>query len=225
MAAGFLSTLGWAPAARAALAESAGQAVIVSERGAPIDGGGSRTAFSIRLPRGASCPGDSANDGYRVQSYMVPATVRPETVEYDGLGPTPHVVGTWDRFRQPLYDTGTSPYASALTDVAPAPGQPGLIINIPVFSFAVYANGELPEGLYNVGISCTVLNTLMRYWNTEMVVTRAPRDKPAGISWQRTGATGTHRRSGRSMAGVAVGVVAVACGGIALSRRRAARTR
>lgn len=179
--------------------------------------------FSIRLPNGASCPGDSANDGYRIQSYMVPDTVGPAAVTYDGLGPKPNVLGVWDRFRQPLYDTGTSPYSSALTDVAPAPGQPGLIINIPSFSFAVYGDGELPEGRYNVGISCTLLNDLKRYWNTEIVVTRDPLDKPAGIAWQRTGATAPRDSSGLPTAAIAVGAVAVACLGFVLSRRRAGR--
>ena len=34
----------------------------------------SDTTFTLRLPAGAACTGDSANDGYRVQSYMVRAS-------------------------------------------------------------------------------------------------------------------------------------------------------
>ena len=70
-----------------ATAERAGTAQIVTADDQSV--GGSRTAFALRLPNGASCPGDSADDGYRVNSFVVPATVRVEDIAFDGQGPTP----------------------------------------------------------------------------------------------------------------------------------------
>ena len=62
------------------------RAEVVAPSGRPIDGGGSATPFTLRLPDGAACPGDSANDGYRVNSYMVPLDVDPTTVTYLNAG-------------------------------------------------------------------------------------------------------------------------------------------
>lgn len=136
----------------------------------PVSGGGPDTPFSIRLPEGAACPGDSANEGYRVQSYMVPSSVPPAEVDYDGLGPAPNAFGDRATFRQPLYDTATSWFVSAMTAEADSPGEPGPIVNIPSFSFDVYrGTHELPMGSYNVGIACTLMNEPVRYWNTELV--------------------------------------------------------
>ena len=175
--------------ASAAQAEDAGEAVVVAGAGETrrLSEGGSATDFSLRLPRGASCPGDSANDGYRVQSYMVPTTVAPARVGYDGLGPAPNAYGDWTTFRQPLYDTATRPFASAQTAEATAPGRPGAIVNVPTFSFAVYGPGELPPGRYHVGIACTLNNQPVRYWDTKVLVTRSPSDKPAEIRWSVPG--------------------------------------
>ncbi len=38
----------------------------------PVPSGGSSTPFTVALPPRAACPGDTAHDGYRVYSYLVP---------------------------------------------------------------------------------------------------------------------------------------------------------
>ena len=206
------------------LAQDAGEAVVVAGEGSTrrLAGGGSATEFSVRLPVGASCPGDSANDGYRVQSFMVPTTVTPPAIQFDGLGPAPNAYGDWETFRQPLYDTATKPFVSALTAVAVAPGRPGAIVNIPPLSFAVYGPGELPPGRYHLGIACTLANRPVTYWDTEVVVAGASDDKPAGITWKLANAAGA-TTSSNGLPGPApafAAAVAVAVGASVYVRRR-----
>lgn len=186
---------------RASAATDGGAAQVVNPvdgsagSGTPLTAGASATPFTLRLPAGAACTGDSANDGYRVQSYMVPSTVSPAALTFDFLGPTPQGVGT--SLRQPLYTIDGNPYVNAQSANATPPGGPGPVINIPAFSFAVYQPGDVPGGTYNVGIACTKGNAsptqLDVYWNAQLVVTASPADEPAGFTWtaQQTAVTST----------------------------------
>lgn len=178
-----------APAPPAA-AQVGGVADVVAgaDRSRRVDGGGSATAFSLRLPPGAACPGDSAEESYRVQSYMVPATVDPASIRYDGLGPVPFAFGEWATFRQTLYDTSTASFASAQTAEAARPGGPGPVVNLPAFSFGVYQPGDLPPGRYRIGIACSLFNETVSYWGAELVFVDEPDDAPAQVAWRVVGA-------------------------------------
>ncbi len=209
--------------AGAQVAEDAGEAIMVAGAGSSkrLAAGGSATEFSLRLPQGSSCPGDSADGNYRVQSYMVPDSIAPADVQYDGLGPKPNAYGDWATFRQPLYDTATNPFDTAQTANATKPGLPGRIVNIPTFTFDVYRPGELPAGRYHIGIACTLFNRPVRYWDTKLVLTRSPDDEPARISWAlatRTGVADASSSSGPAVVGVLVGAVATA--GVYVRKRR-----
>lgn len=159
-------------------ATKAGEAsVIVPEdgragAGQPLDSGNTRTPFSLKLPTGAVCRGDSANDGYRVQSYMVPSSVDPASLSFDSGGPAPQ--GTGANFRQPLYDTNSNGYTDAQTAAATKPPGPGPIVNIPAMNFAVYKTGDVPADTYNLGIACTrgprSPTQLDTYWNVQLEV-------------------------------------------------------
>ncbi len=215
-------SFGFPVAAASAPAEDAGEAMLTAGEGSRrLAKGGSTTQFSIRLPVGASCPGDTANDGYRVQSFMAPATVVASTIEFDGLGPRPNAYGDWATFRQPLYDLATRPLDAGFTAVATAPGQPGPIINLPVFSFAVYAPGELPPGSYRLGIVCTLSNQPVRFWDTEIEVRAAPDDKPAQVSWRVTGDSQAAEPAERgSRTGLLAGALAIVAVLTVYSRQR-----
>jgi hypothetical protein len=150
----------------------------------PLSSGGSATPFALVLPSGAACPGDSATDDYRVQTYMVPSTVSPGTLTFDPNGPSPQGVGA--DFRQPLFDTSGNPVVNRLTDIAT-----GTISGLPTFDFAVYGpDGPdlVPAGTYNVGVACTLNLVLERYWNVQLVFTADPADEPSGITWTVVGA-------------------------------------
>jgi hypothetical protein len=213
-----LATVAGAP--RPAAAETpVERARVVAPAGVSIDGGGSTTEFTLQLPAGASCPGDSANDGYRVNSYMVPITLDPGSVTYDGLGPTPLTLGDAGTFVQPLYDIATNSFASAQTADAAAPGEPGPIVNLPAFSFAVFAPGDVPPGRYHLGIACTLLNQIVALWDAELIVTTARDDAPAQIHWT---VPDVDPPGGSSDPTVAIGVIA-ALAAVALTIHRTRR--
>lgn len=160
----------------------AGDAIVVVDPDSDqaLGHGGSSDLFSLKLPDGASCPGDSANDGYRIQGFMVPATDDPATLRYKSIQPEGE--GRWG-----LFDEYTTSYAQILTAKQDKPGGPGMIINIPRFTLAVFPPGELEPGRYRLGIACTLYNETIRYWDSEIVVKRDPSDKPAEITWSVVG--------------------------------------
>jgi hypothetical protein len=195
-----------------AAATNAGNATVVDpSTNQPKASGGSATDFTIKLPTSSACTGDSTNAGYRVQSYMVPSSVDPASLQFDSTGPAPNGFGS--SFRQPLYDSTSNPYVNAQTATATTPGGPGPIINIPTFNFNVYEAGQIPAGPYNVGIACTKgaasATQLDKYWNVQMTFTTAASDRPAQVTWTAANAapstTTTTAASGGSTTTTAAG--------------------
>lgn len=213
-------TLAGSVAAPARAVPKSGDAVLVNGRGtAPVGGGGSTTLFSIRLPDGAACPGDSEEGQYRVQSFIVPATVDPGTVRYRGTRPVAE--NGWA-----LYGVDTRTFVNAATAKAAAPGGEGVIINVPVFSFGVFEPGMIPAGRYVAGIACSLFAETVRYWSTEIVLV-ADAGESAGFAWTVVdpppGAAPTRStpQGGRLLT---LGVAVAAAGSLAL-RGRARRRR
>ena len=149
--------------------------------------GTSATAFTLNLPTGAACTGDSANDGYQVTSYMVRGTVNPANLQFDPItGPNP--LDTGANFSQPLSEVGSgSSFTARQTANADTPGGPGLIIGIPQFDLSLFTPGQIPAGAYNVGIACVLgapdADQLHEFWNTKITVTTNPSGGPAQISY------------------------------------------
>jgi hypothetical protein len=161
-----------------AAATRAGEASVIvpddgrAGAGKPLNSGRTGTPFSLKLPTGASCRGDSANDGYRVQSYMVPASVDPATLTFGSVGPLPTATG--QAFREPLFAATSDPVVNQQTAAATKPPGPGPIVNIPAMNFAVYKPGDVPAGTYDLGIACTrgapSPAQLDTYWNARLEV-------------------------------------------------------
>lgn len=175
---------------QAVAATNAGNATIADPTSdTALTEGGSDTDFAVRLPVGSACTGDSASDGYRVQSYMVPAAVDPASLTFGATGPLPE--GTGAAFRQPLYAAFVgNPYVNGLTDLKVEPDPGGNISGIPVFDFSVFgADGPeiVPAGTYNLGIACTLgppsATQIDKYWNVQMTVAHDAADEPAGLTW------------------------------------------
>jgi hypothetical protein len=204
-------------------AGAAGSVEITAPSGGELRTGGSSTAFRIKLDRQAACTGDSANAGYRIQSYLVPESVDPGTLTFDaGVGPSP-VDG---QFRAALYETSSTSFVDQQTAEASKVGGPGPVIQpLPALSFAVFdpALGfPFTPGAYNVGIACTLGppsdTQLDRYWNTVMTITADPGDAPAGIRWAVAAPPGGSRT--KSPAGwVAATAAALAACALALLLR------
>jgi hypothetical protein len=165
----------------------AGPATVKTAGGAAdLATGDSATVFTLRLPAGAACPGDSANDGYRWQSYMVPSSVDPSTLTFGGNGPLP--AGTNAALRQPLFDTpGGSPVVNQLTAPAEAAGGPGRILNIPDVDYTALGAALIDPGTYNIGIACTLgpagPSQMKNFWNIQKTFTAG---SPSGLSWTVT---------------------------------------
>lgn len=189
---GLATLIAVSPETSASAASKAGDAKVVTPADnaagqTPLTSGTTATPFSLQLPAQAACPGDSNNGGYRVQSYMVPASVDPATLQFGSVGPVP--TGTGNKFRQALFDVNTNQYVNAQTAMATHPGGPGPIINIPAFNFSVFKAGDVPAGLYNAGIACTKgppsSSQLDKYWNAQMKVTAGP----GGVAWSTPGSS------------------------------------
>ncbi|MBU6316659.1 MAG: hypothetical protein KGR47_09150 [Acidobacteria bacterium] len=163
-------------------AERVGTAALVDadRRGVQLSKGGSTTEFSLALPDDASCPGDSRNDNWRVQTFIVPTDVDPGSVEYGPNGPT-------GKHQWALYDTVTSPVIEGLLVPNDQPGSPGGVDAFPPMSFEVFPVGEIPPGKYRVGAACTWFGATGSYWDVEMVFSSDPVDRPSQLAWRVPG--------------------------------------
>ena len=153
------------------------QVVAVDAGSTVVSGGASGTVFTLQLPEGAACPGDSRNDQWRVQSYIVPVGVDPGELFYESNDPAGD--GNWS-----LYGAGTNPYVDELTLPNTEAGQEGLIGTIRPLSFAVFPPGLLPEGEYTIGVTCTFFREPARFWDTQIRIIDDPTDEPAALRWE-----------------------------------------
>ena len=139
--------------------------------------GDSTSAFTLRLPEGASCPGDSANDDWRVNTFLVPADTNLDTLTYQALRPD------GEAYRSLRYINGDI-YVMEMTNANPGPGQPGLLTPIPPLTMAWWEAGTIPPGPYKIGIACTdAMGAVQRYWDTSVELTTAPEVDPGGLRW------------------------------------------
>lgn len=169
--------------------------LVTDATGARLDTGGGLTPFRVELEGEDQCPGDSAHDQYRVDSYMVPIGVDPARLLYTSAGPTPPHFRTYESFQKTLHTTLAEPFAGATTAQQDEPGGPGPIRELPLFDFSVYGpdpriedwDGGVPEGEYRVGIACTFANRVANLWETTIRVSEDEGDEPVGIRWEVTG--------------------------------------
>jgi hypothetical protein len=185
-----MSLSGWAllsPGVADAAATDAGAAQIVTPAGGvgagqPLSSGGSATSFNLKLPAGAACMSDG-NNGGRWHTYMVPGAENPATVAFAGNGAlTGASVGSdgTGAFRNSLYSTTSTPVRGQAPNLGDA-----AVINIPNMRFSVWSAGNIPPGVYNLGIACVDLDLASArdsYWNTQLTV-EADATDPIGIRW------------------------------------------
>lgn len=146
--------------------------------------------FLLKPPARAACPGDSLNDDYRIQSFIVPATDDPGALEYESLKPVGD--GRWA-----LYNQWGSRWVQKMTSPNSGAGSPGLIDESPVLTLAYFKPGQLPAGTYRVGLACTYENATARYWDARIeftpgdaggpgswtVLDQSPYSAPSGANW------------------------------------------
>lgn len=168
---------------------NAGLALIVNPSNTTqnVNSGGSSTSWTIKLPSGAACSGDTAGQQYHVYSYIAEVTANPDpgALTFDSNGP----IGNGTVY--PLYDASSNAYINAATAITS-----GAVQNIPTFNFSLYsidgrttpANPDgtltLPAGTYNVGVACAHADgTGDKYWNTQVVFSPSGTDVNGEV-WQ-----------------------------------------
>jgi hypothetical protein len=216
-----LSFVGIASAQTQTNPADAGDAVVVDPVNVnrQLAVGDSTSAFTFRLPEGASCPGDSANDDWRVQSFLVPAETDIGALRYRASRPD------GEEYRSLRYLDGDI-FAMELTNPNPAPGMPGEIVALPPMTFAWFPTGSVQPGLYKMGIACTEPSwQVERFWDVTVELESAPEVEPGGLRWRVVEASGAPSLSDPSGNGgraawyvAAFVVVLAAC--IVLVRRR-----
>lgn len=154
---------------------------------ADLTTGNSATVFTLGLPAGAACAGDSAIAGYRWQTYMVRDSVDPATLTFGSVGPLPP--GQNADFRQPLYGSpGGTPVVNQQTANADDPNGPGRILNIPDASYSVFGPNVIDPGTYNIGIACTLgpagPDQTKNFWNVQKTfVADTAGGGPSAVTW------------------------------------------
>ncbi len=144
----------------------------------PLTSGSSTTPYGVVLPNGASCPGDTAHDGYHVFSYLVPKGTSPADV----------------RFTTGLPDRGLGYFSNGAyfgaVNTAETTGQ---VAGIPTsFTWTRLTPRELfPDGArsstWDGGIACADIHGVVTdYWNSEIVFT-ADAAAPGGFTWKVVG--------------------------------------
>ena len=196
--------------------------VEADRRGVVLESGGSSTQFSVDLPLGSMCPGDSENDDWRLQTFIVPAADEPGTLEYSVIGPT----GTK---QYSIYDIFTAPVVDQLTVPNGTSGLPGRPTPFPPMSFAVFPPGEIPPGTYRIGVACTWFGATANYWDTEIVIAAEPKDQPAQLTWRLPSAppatlSGTEPPSDFPWTFFFLAIAAAALGVVVLINRRSRPT-
>ena len=196
-------------------AATAGTATIIQpDTGAPLDSGGSGTAYGVGLPSGASCPGDTAHQGYHVYSYLIPAGHNPTEASYKGEFPS-----KW---------YGYISYGAYFGPVNTAEGT-GQVMTLPQFSWTRYSSflGHLfprqcRQG--HLGGRHPVRQrggAVTNYWNTQLVFTRTSAD-PGGFTWRVVAPPPVGANDTWTVVGITLLVLAFLFGALAfvLSRRR-----
>lgn len=139
--------------------------------------GDSNTVFSIRLPDGSVCPGDSANDDWRVQTFIVPAATDVGALRYGPTRPQGDLMYA-------LYTDEGRPFAQVLLAQNPEPGQPAQILGFPPLSFAPFTPDLLPVGRYTIGVACTYFEIGERYWDAQLELTEDTDVQPGERRWK-----------------------------------------
>jgi hypothetical protein len=143
----------------------------------PLKSGGSATSYGVALPAGASCPGDTAHDGYHVYSYLVPEGVSPTAVSFKTGDPS-----RWYGF------VAYGDYYGAV-NTAEGTGQIQTLPDQFTWSrFSSFMSDLFPHGArtatWEAGIACADTHGVVtNYWNTEVAFTRTASD-PGGFTWR-----------------------------------------
>ena len=197
-----------------------------TRRDVEVTGGDGYTEFTLRLPDGSTCPGDSASDQWRVQSFFIPVSDDPGSLSYGVIGPEgAHQYALFGA------DAAAQSYDAVLLPLNSEAGQPGRIESPPAFSYAAIAGELVPTGTYRIGLACTYFADTAKFWDTQIIIMTTSSDgAPGQLTWRLAdppAVTETKNDSSTSkplVGGVLVVLVLVLGGGSLVLRRRTRTT-
>jgi hypothetical protein len=179
----------------------------------PLGSGGSATPYGVVLPSGASCPGDTAHDGYHVFSYLVPEGVSPTAVSFKTGDPS-----RWFGY------IANGAYFGAINTAE----DTGAIVALPDdFTWSrltpqdLFAKGT-SSATWEGGIACAdVHGNVTDYWNSQIVFTASSADS-GGFTWRVVQAATPASSNVGLWVGVVLGLLAISFAVVAvvLGRRR-----
>ncbi len=153
-----------------------GDVVMVDASGRALSSGNSEAKFTFRLPVGAECPGDSANDQWRWQTFVIPAETEIDDIVWGVLGPEGDgQAALYDTFSRYLSHQNLLPNQVA--------GEPGKLPTLPFMTFSNFPQGYLADGTYRIGVACTLQRAPSIFWDAEFVVESSNEGGSAGFVW------------------------------------------
>jgi hypothetical protein len=179
----------------------------------PLGSGGSATPYGVVLPAGASCPGDTAHDGYHVFSYLVPEGVSPTAVSFKTGDPS-----KWFGYIANGAYFGAVNTAQDTGQIVSLPDDFVWTRLTPQDLFVKGATSATWEG----GIACADIHgNVTDYWNSQIVFTASSADS-GGFTWRVVQAATPASSNVGLWVGVVLGLLAIACTVVAvvLGRRR-----
>jgi hypothetical protein len=179
----------------------------------PLGSGGSATPYGVVLPSGASCPGDTAHDGYHVFSYLVPEGVSPTAVSFKTGDPS-----KWFGYIANGAYFGAVNTAEDTGQIVSLPDDFVWTRLTPQDLFAKGATSATWEG----GIACADIHgNVTDYWNSQIVFTASSADR-GGFTWRVVQAATPASSNVGLWVGVVLALLAIACAVVAvvLGRRR-----
>ncbi|MEO0495339.1 MAG: hypothetical protein AAF081_18180 [Actinomycetota bacterium] len=158
----------------------AGAAEIVAVDGeTPVSSGGSDADFRLRLPVGSTCPGDTANDGFQTSGFIIPENEPVADLVFGIVNPLPEDSGRLFSLRD-----RTQPWMNENLPQNVDAGQPAVVGEFPVFTFATFLPGEIPEGRYRIGLTCSFIGRPSGgYWDALVDIAADADDQPGALRW------------------------------------------
>jgi hypothetical protein len=182
----------------------------------PLDSGGSATEYGVVLPAAAACPGDTAHQGYRVYSYLVPQNVPLSSLTVKGDAPfrgdAGHPYFGYIAFGEYYGPVNTDLNTGGIPDLPPEFTWSRLTRH------DLFANGQT-SAVWDGGILCATANgAVTNDWNTAIQFTVSSAD-PGGFTWKVVNPPSTSFFNGVTI-GVALILLSAVVGAFAIIRSR-----
>jgi hypothetical protein len=142
----------------------------------PLPSGSSSTPFTVALPPRAACPGDTAHDGYRVYSYLVPKGTDLSSVTFVDDPSTGYGLVAGGRYYGAI---DTAIHTGQIIGIPNDFEWGALFSRVPLSALLDGPSG----GVWETGLACAdARGTLSNAWNAQVTFVAQPGDAH-GFAW------------------------------------------